>query len=444
MSKQLFLGLVNNNNIYLAKSSDGPDWAAPIALFQGSDGKGAFQTHLPVSISAFGKKYYMAAIGTDNHVYLATSSDGTSWSMSATALFQNFSGGQPFQTIQPVSMTTFGKRLYMALVGLDNQVFLASMDSKQKWSIGNSTIFPAFNGQSPFQTKLAVSMSAFRERLYIAATGENGNIYLGSSGSGKKWSMPNQPLFPDFSKGQAFQTNASVCISPFGGTLCLSATGENKNIYLGTSYDGVNWGINSFALFQNFNSSGAFQTTLATTISTFQGTIYLTAIGLNNKIYLGSSTDTVNWAMTDSSLFQNFNNNQGFASTVAGTLFSRRVTVEPSQLDPQIVVQSRLMENYIEASPVQNLKKVKCGSYKGALYVLAQDNAGNLYKINSPAAGQPSAAGQSPWSGNKISCWESIVDFSIASTQSESYIYIMTTGHLYGPYTPNGNSINIT
>lgn len=430
MSQKIYMASVGlDSHIYMA-SATGSDWSISHNPIPISGSSNTFVTKMPVSVCAFGKKHYLAAVGTDGHVYLGSSSTGENLTISEHPLFPNYDGSGAFKTARPVAMTVFRRRLYMLLYGTDGKIYQASMNRDGAWAIDHSPLFPNFKSSSTWAT-----VTVFRDTLYMAAVGSDSHIYLGSSSDGHVWTISSTPLFQHFNSQGAFLTKQPVSLEALGEVLCLAAVGENSNIYLAYSEDGKAWQIDSTSLFQHFNSKGSFQARSPVSLSAFEGTMYLAATGEDSNVFLGSSSNLRTWAISPTPLFPNFDSAGAFRSQMGVCLSARRVTVTPLEIDPNFVVQTRLMENFIEASPVRNLTKVKsaCGS-DGVFYVVASDTTGDVYQIVS------SSSNEIPWTTRKITCAEPIIDFDV-SGGSTPKVYILTASHAYSA--PAGTDITI-
>lgn len=89
------------------------------------------------------------------------------------------------------------QKIYMATVGLDSHVYMASATDGQDWSISPTPV-PNAGSANAFVAKMPISMCAFGEKYYLGAVSTDGHVYLGSSTNGQDSGISPQPLFANY------------------------------------------------------------------------------------------------------------------------------------------------------------------------------------------------------------------------------------------------------
>lgn len=175
--------------IYVASLSGGGSWTSLTQAITDNSPT----TALPVAIGAVNDSTMIMALvkQSDSKVYLATSTDGSAWSLVTLPLF----GG--VTTAQAVNLEYFNNRMYMAVLNGSSQICIPSSTDGTSWP---SALTAAF---SSFKSNLSASLTVFAGQLYVGAVDTDGNIYTASSTSGGGWpSSPKQILTSATSRTQ--------------------------------------------------------------------------------------------------------------------------------------------------------------------------------------------------------------------------------------------------
>ncbi len=172
---------------------------------------GTIASNVGPSLTVYNGQLYYAVTGKDNNVYIASSSDGETFSAFAKI------GNQA--TSQSPSITAYNGDLYLAVTGTENRLYLGvASNNYQMEHIGGSGI-----------SKLAPSITAFDGQLYYALTGTDNNAYIAS------WNNNG----PDKSFNFSFKfitgspnTKLPPAIEAFNGKLYYAVTGSDQKTYL--------------------------------------------------------------------------------------------------------------------------------------------------------------------------------------------------------------------
>ncbi|BAY22952.1 hypothetical protein NIES2100_27160 [Calothrix sp. NIES-2100] len=213
-----------------------------------------------VAMEVYNNRIYQSVRGTDNAIYLRSSSDSSNWTG-----WQNFGGA----TLSGPDLEVFNGRLYQSVRGTDNAIYLRSSGDGSNW-----TGWQNFGGA----TLSSPDLEVFNGRLYQSVRGTDNAIYLRSSGDGSNWTG-----WQNF--GGA--TLSSPDLEVFNGRLYQSVRGTDNAIYLRSSGDGSNW-----SGWQNFGGA----TLSGPDLEVFNGRLYQSVRGTDNAIYLRSSGDGSNWS----------------------------------------------------------------------------------------------------------------------------------------------------
>lgn len=177
-------------------------------------------TESPVMMQEYQGKLYVAIRGTDNGIYVGTY-DGATWS-----------GWNPWPawktlgaTISSVSMQEYQNKLYLAVRGTDNGIYLRYYDGQTNaWSDWNT-----WSGRDTIGlTVSSITMKVYQDRLYLAVRGTNEEIFLRYyDGKSKTWSDWNTW------SGTATLglTRSRVSMKVYQDKLYLAVQGTDNKVY---------------------------------------------------------------------------------------------------------------------------------------------------------------------------------------------------------------------
>ncbi|MBL1208424.1 Calx-beta domain-containing protein, partial [Geminocystis sp. GBBB08] len=265
---------------------------------------------------------YLAYKGNDNNnIYLTTSSDnGQTW---------NPAIGLPsgMTTTSPPSITFYNGVLYLAYQGIDNNDIniTYSTDNGQTWSNQYQ-----ISGQTTQTTPTLVVYQG--ELLTLFTSNDSGSrlVYVHSNNpqSSNSWSSSVNILTQSGSGNQTSPSALSATV--LDDTLYIgyqggTSTSPNNNYITssnGTNLDNLSW---------NVSEQTSIKATGQIGLTSDDENLYLTYRDINNKIYVGKSTNGNNW-----SLFNNIPNQL--------TSFSPTATV----LDDELIIASADTNSAIE------------------------------------------------------------------------------------------------
>lgn len=216
---------------------DGDTWTrSPNAIL----GVAGWQTQTGISSVYWNNRLYLAIVGlfrwTQNAgIYLTSSADPTKpegWP-DPTQLIST-----DWKTEFEVALAVFNGKIYAGMVGLDRNIYVSSSSSPD---VGSSWPWP--NAQvisGNWQTGQNVSLAAFKGKLYMAMIGLDSQVYVTSSSTpdaGASWSWPQNSI------ANICPLPGTVSLASFEESfLCLAVVDENqKAIYTRVSSDGVTW-----------------------------------------------------------------------------------------------------------------------------------------------------------------------------------------------------------
>ena len=169
-------------------------------------------------------------------------------------------------TNKGVSSVYHNGRLYVLHVGNDGALNMGSLDYD-----GNN--FDSWTKAVGTNTDSAPALASFNGRLYQGHKGSNNQVWLRYStnnrGSWTNWFQPNGAL-----------TSTGFSMTVHNNQLCIlhKANAPSRNVYLGCSSDGVNWGT--------WKQLAGVQTDEAPTISSAFGYLWEAHRGSNNELWL--------------------------------------------------------------------------------------------------------------------------------------------------------------
>lgn len=213
-----------------------------------------------VAAIAFNGRLYQSIRGTDNQVYVRSSTDGQNWS----AWVGNGS------TLASPEFEIFNNRLYQAIRGTDNQIYTRRLRldgvTWSEWRTEGGT------------TLATPEMEAFNGRLYQTIRGTDDQVYIRSTADGLTWTTW------EFGNGATLDTPK---LETFNGRLYQTIRGTDNEIYTRRlRLDGVTWSA--------WQASGG-RTLDAPEMEAFNGRLYQVVRGTDNQVYLRSTADGNIW-----------------------------------------------------------------------------------------------------------------------------------------------------
>jgi hypothetical protein len=165
-------------------------WSTGTTINTTSQGGTPAETDQPVATGSFNNTLYCAWRDNDGHLYLSTSSDGTSWTRGNLIKAQwDPQGNGHLELITPTSkygpaLVEFNGKLVLAWneqTNNDRIWYSASSDPANNWLQGNVICAPITAGDTSNQK---VSMTVVNDVLYMMWDGStNNNIYISKTDS---------------------------------------------------------------------------------------------------------------------------------------------------------------------------------------------------------------------------------------------------------------------
>lgn len=223
------------------------------------------------SIASFNGQYYYA-FNSNGSIYIASSSDGTTWN--------SYTIGVMITTSLAPSICVVNGNLTVAVVDNNGYVHLGRSADGTTFSFSNVTT-PAGGVQAPV-THIAPSINAYNGLLYIGVTLSDGSLNLAVQ------DKKNQNLFQFYPISAAPQKSlGSVSMCSFFGQLYLAFTGTDNNSYLGT-YNNLTQPADAPVF--DFSTIALSQTTsLPPAITNSHGKLYYTVIGSGGTLFVGAA-----------------------------------------------------------------------------------------------------------------------------------------------------------
>jgi hypothetical protein len=200
-----------DNNIYTVSSADGLTWT-PAERASGETSDGFAKTPDAVAMTVFNNRLYQAHRGSNNFIYLRSSTDGSRWTG-----WQQIDGNTP----DAISLATFNNKLYVSHRGLDNGIYTRSFDGAN-WTAWE---------RAPGDTPDAPAMATFANRLYQIHRGLDNEMYMRST-DGSSWTGWQK---------QGGATLSAPFMTAFRGRFYQTHQGTDDNIYTRSSTDAATW-----------------------------------------------------------------------------------------------------------------------------------------------------------------------------------------------------------
>ena len=221
-----------NNNIYTRSSTDGVNWtnwtwAESIIPLGGNvvlENQYGATTKSAPALVAFQGKLYQSYQGTDDRIYLSTSTDGFTWTRSKSA---NDYTRMNTTTYSAPTLAVYNGKIYESYRGTDNKIYTASSSDGVNWSGWTQQ-----DGITPSAPTLSSIEYGSNRGLYQSHRGFDNKIYTRKSQNGINWTNWTE---------SGGQTPTAPSLASFNNRLYQTHQGLDNNIYTRSSNDGVNW-----------------------------------------------------------------------------------------------------------------------------------------------------------------------------------------------------------
>ncbi len=223
------LAYTSNAENYLATSSDGKTFSTAKI--------GSQATNVGPAMTAYNGNLIYVVTGTDNQLYLSSSTDGITFTSFAKISAQD--GGLPTATppttVSP-SLAAYNGNLYLAITGTDQQHYLATQPQGSSDPI---FLFSKVGQTAVVGSKLSPSIHYFDGELYYAFTGTDEKCYLA------KWS--NFAVINNYTRPDLPDPNATFDFNfaAFGGT-AITQQGPALTSYNGKFYYAIKGTISTY------------------------------------------------------------------------------------------------------------------------------------------------------------------------------------------------------
>jgi len=228
---KLYIAYTSNSENYLASSSDGQTFTS-VKI-------GAQATNVGPALTAFNGTLFYLVTGTDKKLYLATSSDGSSFSAFSAVSAQNggLPGATPATTVSP-SLATYNGYLYLAITGTDEKHYLAT---QPQGSDDPVFLFSTVGQDGVVGSQLSPSIHYFDGELYYAFTGTDSKCYLAKWNNFAVINNYTSPDLPDPNAAFNFTfeavggnavTHQGPAITSYNGKFYYALKGTHGYVYL--------------------------------------------------------------------------------------------------------------------------------------------------------------------------------------------------------------------
>jgi ELWxxDGT repeat protein len=248
----LYEAIKDGTAIKVRSSANGTTWGSFTTL------SGTTAIADSPTLVTYGSKLYLAYRGTDNKIYTRSTTNGTTWGSDY--------GSASGLTTAPVGMVDWNGSLLQAIRGTDNLMYFRTA--------ADGVNFSAWSGFTSASASVgpAVGYSSTLGRYFWLTKGTDGNTYasvLNSSWSA--WKLID-----------VLKSASGISLTVANGSVYLT-TQSTTGIKTYTSTDGDNW-------VETVPGVSTDSTAL------FGSAVYRSYRGLDNRIYVQSSTDGLNWS----------------------------------------------------------------------------------------------------------------------------------------------------
>jgi len=197
-----------DNNVYIQSSSNGKDWDD----WQLVSSRG-FKTERAPDIEAHNGKLYISHTGLQDQIFVGSIDPGEVDGSGTVRVLNQKLGGE---TPDAISLKKFGNKLYVFHRGSDDEIYYKSI-AQESW---NRLDTPEGSTSTPD----AIAIEAHRGKLYVAHRSAEGEMYFGT--------LSRSHRFSGWTKVNG-STEQAVAIASHKGRLYASHTGTDGQIYNG-------------------------------------------------------------------------------------------------------------------------------------------------------------------------------------------------------------------
>lgn len=186
-------------------------------------------TYVQPAAVVFSSRYFVAFVpGSSNKICITTSTDGVTWPGSIPI-------GESSALLTGVCAVVFKERLYVAFVASDstNRVLVTSSEDGFRWTPGSAKwVQNATTTSTP-------AMAVYKDKLWVAWQGLDGQIYLNSSSDGVSWGAQATLAIAQGTLACAAPPN----LTAYNGALYMALVESDQDLYVSstTAADGTGW-----------------------------------------------------------------------------------------------------------------------------------------------------------------------------------------------------------
>lgn len=219
-----------------------------------------------ITMAVFDGRLYQALRGMDNGIYIRSTADGQTWT----------AWSKQGATKGHVGMAVFNGKLFQTVTGSSSKyVYTRSTADGTAWSPWKYT------DTTTVMTGSDISLAVFNGRLYQAGRGPGDRIYWRSTADGENWSA--------WSHDGA--TKGGVSMAVFDGKLYQSVTGQDsKYVYTRSTADGTAWTS------WKYTDTETVMKGLNISLAVFNGNLYQAGQGPDDEVYWRSTADGETWS----------------------------------------------------------------------------------------------------------------------------------------------------